>query len=188
MNSSYDVLVVGGGPGGAIAAKTAAQAGLSVLLVEKRPAIGAPVRCAEGIGKQDLAEFIEADPRWISAEVDRAVLVGPDGSRFTLDSGATGGAKVGYVLDRKVFDRELVWRAAEAGAEVQVHARASAPIMDNGRIAGAVIQQHGKTYEVRAKVVIAADGVESKFAKWAGINTTVPIAELETCAQYILND
>ena len=67
MKDSYDVLVVGGGPGGAVAAKTAAEAGLSVLLVEKRPAIGVPVRCAEGIGKEGLAEFIEADPRFISA-------------------------------------------------------------------------------------------------------------------------
>ncbi|HJK18272.1 MAG TPA: FAD-dependent oxidoreductase, partial [Methanocorpusculum sp.] len=60
MKEAYDVLVVGGGPGGALAAKAAAEAGLSVLLVEKRPAIGAPVRCAEGIGKEALAEFIEA--------------------------------------------------------------------------------------------------------------------------------
>ncbi|MBO5367206.1 FAD-dependent oxidoreductase, partial [Methanocorpusculum sp.] len=44
MKDSYDVLVVGGGPGGAVAAKTAADEGLSVLLIEKRPAIGVPVR------------------------------------------------------------------------------------------------------------------------------------------------
>ncbi|HJJ98669.1 MAG TPA: NAD(P)/FAD-dependent oxidoreductase [Methanocorpusculum sp.] len=187
MNGDYDVLVVGGGPGGALAAKAAAKAGLSVLLVEKRPAIGTPVRCAEGIGKEALAEFIEADPKWVSTDIERAVLVGPDGTRFTIDSKAAGG-KVGYVLDRKMFDRELVWRAAEAGAEIQVHARASAPIMTDGKLRGAVIHQHGKTYEVRAKVVIAADGVESKFAKWAGIDTTVPLRELETCAQYLVNN
>ena len=174
MKEAYDVLVVGGGPGGAIAAKAAAEAGLSVLLIEKRPAIGAPVRCAEGIGKDALAEFIEADPKWVSTDIERAVLVGPDGTRFTIGGEAAGG-KVGYVLDRKMFDRELVWRAAEAGAEVQVHARASAPIMIDGKLQGAVIHQQGKIYDVRAKVVIAADGVESKFAKWAGIDTTVPV-------------
>ena len=67
MKSKYDVLVIGGGPAGALAARTAAEKGLSACLVEKRPAIGAPVRCAEGIGKEALAEFIEPDPRWISA-------------------------------------------------------------------------------------------------------------------------
>lgn len=40
MKDAYDILVIGGGPAGAIAAKTAAEAGFSVLLVEKRPAIG----------------------------------------------------------------------------------------------------------------------------------------------------
>ena len=187
MKESYDCLVIGGGPGGALAAKTAAEKGLSVLLIEKRPAIGVPVRCAEGIGKDALAEFIEPDPKWIAADLDKAVLIGPDGTKFTIGDNHSGG-KVGYVLDRKVFDRELVWQAAEAGAEIQVHARASAPIMIDGKVSGAIIHQHGQTYEVRAKVVIAADGVESKFAKWAGINTTVPLAELETCAQYIVND
>ncbi|NTW92807.1 MAG: FAD-dependent oxidoreductase, partial [Methanoregulaceae archaeon] len=68
MRETYDFLVIGGGPGGAIAARTAASAGYSVLLVEKRPAIGAPVRCAEGIGKEALAEFIRPDERWISAD------------------------------------------------------------------------------------------------------------------------
>ncbi|HJJ88747.1 MAG TPA: NAD(P)/FAD-dependent oxidoreductase [Methanocorpusculum sp.] len=183
----YDVLVVGGGPGGALAAKAVAEADLSVLLVEKRPAIGAPVRCAEGIGKRALAEFIDVNPKWVSTDIERAVIVGPDGHRFIIDGDVAGG-KVGYVLDRKMFDRELVWRAAEAGAEIQVHARASAPLMSNGRVQGAVIHQHGKTYDIHAKVVIAADGVESKFAKWAGIDTTVPLWELETCAQYLVND
>ena len=187
MKEAYDVLVVGGGPGGALAAKTAAEHGLSVLLIEKRPAIGVPVRCAEGIGKAALHEFIDPDPKWVVANLDKAVLVGPDGTKFTIGDKHSGG-KVGYVLDRKIFDRELVWRAAEAGAEIQVHARASAPIMIDGKVCGAVIHQHGKTYEVRAKVIIAADGVESKFSKWAGINTTVPLSELETCVQYVVND
>ena len=66
MKNKYDVLVIGGGPAGAIAAKTAVEKGLSACLVEKRPAIGAPVRCAEGIGKDALHEFMDPDPKCIS--------------------------------------------------------------------------------------------------------------------------
>ena len=182
MKDSYDILVVGGGPGGAVAARTAADAGLSVLLVEKRSAVGVPVRSGESIRKDELLEFIDADKRFISAEINSVVLIEPDGSM----NGSTEGVE--YILDRKIFDRELVWHAAEAGAEIQVHARAASPIMEGEKVCGAVIEQHGKTYEVRAKVVIAADGVESKFAKWAGIDTTIPLNGIKSCVQYVVND
>lgn len=187
MRARYDVLVVGGGPGGAIAARTAARAGLSVLLVEKRPAIGAPVRCAEGIGREALAEFVEPDPRFISAELKGAEIVSPSGSVLRLRS-EKAGAKVGYILDRKVFDRELVWQAAEAGADVAVKTRASAPVLEGGAVKGAVLKHCGETVEVRADVVIAADGIESKFSRWCGIDTTVPVREIMTSAQYLMTD
>ena len=58
MKQNYDLLVIGGGPGGAVAARTAAEKGFSVCMVEKRPAIGVPIRCAEGIGNDVLSEFI----------------------------------------------------------------------------------------------------------------------------------
>jgi digeranylgeranylglycerophospholipid reductase len=187
MKNKYDVLVIGGGPAGALAAKTAVEKGLSALIVEKRPAIGAPVRCAEGIGKEALLEFIEPDPRWISAEMTGAGIVAPDGFFMKLES-SMAGSKVGYVLDRKFFDRELVWKAAEAGADVAVKARAASPIMEKGYVKGAKINFAGKITDVRAEVVIAADGVESKFSKWCGIDTTVPVREIMSSVQYVMTD
>lgn len=187
MKSHYDLLVIGGGPGGAIAARTAAERGLSACLVEKRPAIGVPVRCAEGIGMEALAEFVEPDPKFISAEMKRAALVAPDGTEMVLESKMAGG-KVGYVLDRKQFDRELVWQAADAGVDVSVKTRASCPIMKGGKVCGANLEFCGKKSEVTADVVIAADGVESKFSRWCGIDTTVPLREIMSSAQYIMTD
>ncbi len=187
MKNKYDVLVIGGGPAGALAGKTAAEKGLSALIVEKRPAIGAPVRCAEGIGKEALHEFIDPDPRWISAEMTGAGIVAPDGFFMKLGS-EMAGSKVGYVLDRKFFDRELVWKASEAGADIAVKSRASAPIMENGAVKGAKIEYAGRTTEVKADVVIAADGVESKFSKWCGIDTTVPVREIMSSVQYVMTD
>jgi digeranylgeranylglycerophospholipid reductase len=187
MKNKYDVLIIGGGPAGALAGKTAADKGLSALIVEKRPAIGAPVRCAEGIGREALLEFIEADPRWISAEMHGAGIVAPDGFFMKLESDMAG-SKVGYVLDRKFFDRELVLKAAQAGADVAVKSRAAAPIMESGVLKGAKIEYCGTVTDVRADVVIAADGVESKFSKWCGIDTTVPVREIMSSVQYVMAD
>jgi digeranylgeranylglycerophospholipid reductase len=187
VKAGYDILIVGGGPAGALAARTAADKGYSVLLVEKRPAIGAPVRCAEGIGKEALAEFIEPDERWISAELKGAEIVAPDGTTMRLESDMAG-SKVGYIIDRKIFDRDLVWQAAEAGAEVSVKTRATAPIMAGGAVKGAVLDVCGSTMKVDADIVIAADGVESKFSRWCGIDTTVPVREIMSGCQYLMTD
>ena len=187
MKDKYDMLVVGGGPAGALAARTAAESGHSVLLVEKRPAIGAPVRCAEGIGKDVLAEFIDPDERWISAEIKRATIVAPDGTSMILESDLAG-SKVGYILDRKFFDRELVWQAADAGADIAVKTRATAPVLVDGAVKGAFIDSCGQKKKVLADVVIAADGVESKFSRWCGIDTTVPVREIMSSVQYVMTD
>lgn len=187
MKSKYDVLVIGGGPAGALAARTAVEKGLSALLVEKRPAIGAPVRCAEGLGKEALAEFMEPDERWISAEMTGAGIVAPDGFFMKLES-SMAGSKVGYILDRKIFDRELVWQAADAGADICVKTRASAPVLDDGAVKGAQIEYCGQVSNVKADVVIAADGVESKFSRWCGIDTTVPAREIMSGMQYVMTD
>jgi len=187
MKNKYDVLVIGGGPAGALAARTAAEKGLTACLVEKRQAIGAPVRCAEGIGREALLEFIDPDPRWISAEMQGAGIVAPDGFTMKLES-AMAGSKVGYVLDRKFFDRELVWKAAEAGADVAVKSRAAAPLLEKGVVKGAKIEYCGTVTDVKADIVIAADGVESKFSKWCGIDTTVPVREIMSSVQYVMTD
>ncbi len=187
MKDHYDILVVGGGPGGAVAARTAARKGMSVCLVEKRPAIGAPIRCAEGVGTEAVREFIDPDPCWISAEICQATLVAPNGTRMDL-SPQMSGNKVGYVLDRKIFDRELVWQAADAGSDVVVKARATAPVIEDGIVKGAVINSCGVTRKVSADVVIAADGVESKFSRWCGIDTTVPLREIMSSVQYLMTN
>ncbi|WOX57644.1 NAD(P)/FAD-dependent oxidoreductase [Methanoculleus receptaculi] len=187
MKSKYDILVIGGGPAGALAAKTAAEAGNSVCLIEKRPAIGTPVRCAEGIGKDLLKEYVKPDPCWISADIERARIIAPNGTTISLEQDKAGN-EVGYVLDRKIFDRELVWQAAEAGADVFVKTRATAPIMENGAVRGANVISIGTPAEIRADVVIAADGVEARFARRAGLETTVPLREMMSCAQYLMTD
>jgi len=185
MKDSYDVLVIGAGPAGSIAAKTAAEKGLDVLLIEKRQEIGDPVRCAEGVSKQYLKRHVEIDKKWICADLKGSRIYAPDGTKIEMAEEIAGG-EVGYVLERKIFDRALAENAAKAGAEVRVKTRATGLIIEDDFIKGARLMHLGKEYDVHAKIVIGADGVESKVGRWAGIDTSLKPIDIETCVQYLV--
>jgi len=190
MKDEYDVVVVGAGPGGSIAARTAAEE-CDVLLIEKRQEIGSPVRCAEGVKKTGLQKFIQPDEKWIAGEPKCARIYSPDGTMVELSealSQALVGSEVGYVLERKLFDRELAKSAARAGAHVMVRTRATGLIIKDDVVQGVKINRLGEDFDIRAKVVIGADGVESKVGRWAGINTTLKLKDIGSCAQYYMTN
>ena len=79
--SSYDVLVIGAGPGGSVAARNLAKQGFSVLLIEKREKIGYPVRCGEASTKLERLqeEFGPIEPDCIETELNGLYVYGPGG-------------------------------------------------------------------------------------------------------------
>lgn len=179
MKDRYDVIVAGAGPAGSVAAKTAAEQGLSVLLIEKKQEIGEPVRCAEGIVIEGLRDFCEPDPKWICDRVSRAKFFTPGVSLSFSDE-----KEVAYVMDRKIFDRELARAAADAGAEVLTKTQATGLLTEGGRVCGVLGKTLGDDFEARASVVVAADGVESRIARWAGVDTTLGMKDMAACVQY----
>ncbi len=188
MQPEYDVVVVGAGPGGSWAAKAAAEKGAKVLLLEKDREVGVPVRCAEGVGAASLRMACEPDPlpRGIANPITGVVLVAPNAREVVID----GATEVGYILDRKIFDYELSLLAAEKGVEVRTKAYVYDVIRDgangNGSVKGVRVQYLGKNYEVRAKVVIGADGIESRVGRFAGLRTFTKLKDMESCMQVTL--
>jgi len=170
-----------------MAAKTAALAGLKVVMLEKRQEIGDPVRCAEGVSKRALCRMMKPEPEWISSEVKGARIYAPDGTSIVMSEDKSGG-EVGYVLERKIFDRGLAMQAAQAGAQVMVKARATGLLKKDGAISGVSALHIGEPLKIEAPLVIGADGVESKVGRWAGIDTTLKLQDIESCAQFLVHD
>ena len=179
-----DVLVVGGGPAGCVAAWEAAAAGAGrVLLIERDRAIGAPVRCAEGVGSAGLREFLDPDGApWVSRKITKVIFWAPDGTEVVLASD-----DVGYILDRTRFEPALADLAARAGAEIRIGTEAVR--MERGGDAWRVLLRGPRGEEtLTAKVVIGADGIETMVGRWAGLDTRVPARNMESCAQYVVSN
>ncbi|NLL94144.1 MAG: NAD(P)/FAD-dependent oxidoreductase [Thermoplasmatales archaeon] len=180
-----DVVVVGGGPGGSMAAKYCARGGLDTIMIEKKAEIGAPLRCAEGVSKKWLEEVdITPDPAWISTDMKGAIIRSPSGHTFKLDESQAGN-EVGYVLERHLFDKHLAQEAGRAGARIMMRTAARGVIRDKaGKLIGIKAESMGEPIEIYAKCVVAADGFESQVGRWAGMDTSLDQADILTCAQY----
>jgi digeranylgeranylglycerophospholipid reductase len=178
MKKEYDIIVAGAGPAGSMAARYAAEQGVSVLMLEKDRDVGYPVRCGEAISKAGVEEFIKPDPKWIAATISKFSFNAPDGTEVILDFG-----EAGYVLERRIFDYELARTAADAGTEILTRAYVNGLIFNDGKVTGVKYEYQGERKELRSKVVIAADGVESRIGRWAELTTHIDFRDMESAVQ-----
>jgi digeranylgeranylglycerophospholipid reductase len=178
----YDIVVIGSGPAGSMSARYSAEGGANVLMLERDREAGIPVRCAEGVSHNGIAPFIEIDERWIAARIDVACLHSPDGEKAYMYNNG-----IGYVLERRIFDTELCNLAIEAGAKMLTKANAVGLEFENGRICGVRFEHNGEIKIAECRIVIGADGVESRVGRWAGIDTRLELNDLDTCVQYTVS-
>lgn len=178
-----DCLVIGAGPVGSVVAKGVAEKGHRVLMIEKRQEIGVPIRCGEGISRGVLKMLdLPMEGDWLLKEMEGARIFSPSG--YVLELGPEiAGPEAGFVIKREVFDRMLARRAARAGAEIRVMTEAVSFDRENG-LASVRCQQLGREYVIRAKIVVAADGFESQVARWAGLDPSLTLRDIDTCIQY----
>lgn len=69
-----------------------------------------------------------------------------------------------------------------------VRTRATGLIIDEQKVRGVRVNRLGDDFELRAEVVIAADGVESEAGRWGGIDTTLQAHDIASCAQYCVEN
>jgi len=159
-----DVVVVGAGPAGSTAAEHAALGGLEVLVLERRPVVGQPVKCGEFMphldevqrifpDALDLAPLFDVpgDLRSLQTEVIR--IYSPSLRHWDVPF-------AGYTTDRDRFDQHLARRAEKAGARIMLNTVCTG-------VKGGVVMADG--LEVEAKVIIGADGPLSRVGKAVGL-------------------
>ncbi len=150
----YDVVVVGGGPIGAVAAKFAADAGAHTLIVEKSDGSGKPVRCAGLVSPRALTT-LGASNDSVIREIRGGVIHSPSGKKISLRAGEVKA----FVIDRPKLERELVSLARDAGVEVRTQTR----VVSARR--GSITLVMGEVEEdVHTSVIIGADGPASIVA------------------------
>ena len=180
-----DVLVVGAGPAGSCTAKYAAEHGLDVMVLEKRQEIGVPVRCGEGISCHAEEFYGKKFPNFVIAQtIDGAILYTPDGNKSKIEFDYTAG----YILERKMFDRWLADEAARAGARIHSKTAVTGIIKEGTQITGVRAEFENEKFDVKAKCVVAADGVETRVARWAGLNTMNKLVNIDSGYQYEMVD
>jgi len=160
----YDVIVVGAGPAGSMAAKHAALNGAKTLLLEEHGQVGSPVSCTGHISRRALEECELGEGSFINKRIRGAFVYAPNNRYIVLDKKQT----IVYVVERKILDREMARRAVNAGAEIMVSTRAEGLRAVPGGLSLKVSGADGPG-EISASVIIGADGVKSKISRAAGL-------------------
>jgi digeranylgeranylglycerophospholipid reductase len=181
----YDVVVVGGRVAGSASSLFASKGGLDVLMIEKRQEIGTPVQCGEATTKDTYKTLgIKPSKKYLRAELKGSDIHAPNGKHVRVEGDKIHGFMEGYVVERKIFDKELAIESAKAGTDIMVKTTVKDIIMKDGNVCGVVAKHLGKTFDIKADIVIAADGIESNLSRLAGLKTVNTVKDIGSCAQY----
>jgi len=183
VKTDFEIVVIGGGPAGTTAARFGSAGGAGVLLIERKREFGVPTRCAEGVGEKGLREFLEPEVSFISRKLKGARLISPDGTAVELTVEGTG-----FILERKIFDLKLAELAGSAGTEIWLNTQVTAVKRASEGSWSLSISRNGGERRVTSKVIIAADGVESRVGRWAGLRTALSLHDIESGLQYQIYD
>lgn len=172
QSQRHDVLVIGGGPGGAAAGYWSAAAGLDTVIVEKFPFPRDKV-CGDGLTPRAVLQLREMGlGDWLATKHPNdglrtqahgitLELPWPEHSRFPAR---------GYVVRRTELDEVVTRHAVAAGAQLFDGTEATAPLLEDGLVVGATVldKTTGESREIRARYTVLADGANSRIGRALG--------------------
>ncbi len=152
-----DVIVVGAGPAGSMAAKAVAENGYSVTVYEKGP-LKREKPCGGGVSDRVVKEFgLDHREKFWDRFCQGIFLCSPRNRTVTLYDKAGG---KGYLVMREKFDYYLMQKAQKTGVQFVENTYVE-PLVKNGKVRGVKTAEE----EIESEVVIACDGTPSSFAR-----------------------
>ncbi|MGB8779662.1 MAG: NAD(P)/FAD-dependent oxidoreductase [Candidatus Bathyarchaeia archaeon] len=187
----FDVLVVGAGTAGCLAAETVARAGLKVCLIERkeREEVGEKI-CGDALGEHHLKALGLEKPQGgeLEKRIEGIKIYSPDmDTTFTVEHEDF----VGYLLNRRLFGQWLLRKAIDKGARLLDSTQCLKPLIDRDFVAGVLVKnlRTGEETELRGKVTVDASGfvaaVRKKLPKELGIQNEVANEDVEACYREI---
>jgi len=159
----YDIVVVGGGTAGTFASATAAQAGLDVVLVERKDeAEAGHIACGDAIkGKSTFPDVIDLDylreESFTNEGIERAQFESPSGEVLDIPF-----KEQGAVIDRWRYGQVLLEETERQGTEIHYDTVVQDVLQDDdGRVTGVRAKRDGKVHEYHGEFVLDASGALS---------------------------
>lgn len=183
----FDVVVVGAGTAGCLAAKTTAEAGLKVCIVERkrREDIGEKV-CGDALGEHHLKTLGLEKPQGgeLEKRIEGIKIYSPNlETVFTIAHEDF----TGYLLNRRLFGQWLLGKAVDKGAVLMDSTQCLEPVVEKNYVTGVIVRdlKTGGNTRVQGRVVVDASGfmgvVRRKLPRQLGIDNEVANEDVEAC-------
>jgi geranylgeranyl reductase family protein len=170
---SSEIIVVGAGPAGSATAAHLAQDGRQVLLID-RSEFPRSKPCAE-YASPETEQVLKRLGVWSSIQgtigqrLQGMIIVSPSGRRFPSEYFDGGARRHSLALPRRELDETLRQHAIRSGAECRLGLQVEAPLFEDQRVRGIVARnRQGEAEELRAELVVGADGLRSRLARRLG--------------------
>jgi geranylgeranyl reductase family protein len=168
----HDVLVVGGGPAGASAAFWLAEAGHDVVVVEKKR-FPREKTCGDGLTPRAVKQLTDMGLAGRLEEFHRYDGLRAVAHGITLELEWPAHPEFpshGFVVRRRDLDEMVAERAVKAGATVVQGTEALRPLLRDGIVRGAVVEdkESGARRDISARYTVVADGSLSRFGRALG--------------------
>jgi geranylgeranyl reductase family protein len=167
LQKTFDVVVIGAGTGGTTAARFAAEKGLDVCLIDRKPRkkIGDKI-CGDAVGNEifDVLRINHPKHEELSCHIKGAKLYAPNLKKCII---LVDPKQAGYIVNRLEFGQRLLNEALEAGVlQFLDNTMALDLLYKNGIITGIQVKlENGEKANLTAKIIIDASGFYSPLRK-----------------------